>query len=48
MEKNVNILVDFFMEGILFVGGVVKGYLLFGVKNEFLVRVCFEKNFIEL
>ena len=43
-EKDVNTQVDSPTEGILPVGGIVKGYSLPGAKNEPLARVCLEKN----
>lgn len=47
-EKNVNTPADSPTEGILPVGGVVKGHSLPGAKNEPLARVCLEKNLTEL
>lgn len=46
-EKDVNTPVDSPTEGILPVGGVVKGHSLPGAKNEPLARVCLEKNLTE-
>ena len=46
-EKDVNTPVDSPTEGILPVGGVVKGHSLPGAKNEALARVRLEKNLTE-
>lgn len=36
------------MVGILFVGGVVKGYFMFEVKKEILVRVGLDKDVLRI
>ena len=46
-EQDVNTPADSPTEGILPVGGVVKGHSLPGAKNEPLARVCLEKNLTE-
>ena len=46
-EKDINTPADSPTEGILPVGGVVKGHPLPGAKNEPLARVCLEKNLTE-
>lgn len=46
-EKDVNTPADSPTEGILPVGGVVKGHSLPGAKNEPLAKVCLERNLTE-